>query len=100
MERQGVADVALAKTYDPLIQARWYVDLLRETLRLQMFIGTSDQRLDWTREFESYLEDLSIPHQYAKLEGVEHNLAQYLRAVEPEAFEFFSAHLSVSGLPN
>jgi len=36
MERQGVADVALAKTYDPLIQARWYANLLRETLPLSV----------------------------------------------------------------
>ncbi len=101
MERQGVADVTLARTYDPLIQARWHAERLRETLRLQMFIGTSDGlALDWNRQFRSYLEDLGIPHEYAELEGVEHNLAQYLEAVGPELFEFFSAHLSVPGLPN
>ncbi len=66
-----------------------------------MFIGTSDGlALDWNRQFRSYLEDLSVPHEYVEVEGVGHNLRRYLEAVGPEMFEFFSAHLSVPGLPD
>ena len=100
MEVQGVTYVALARTYDPLIQARTHAERLRETLRLQMFVGTSDRLLGGNREFRSYLEDLGVPHEYVEVEGVGHNLARYLEAVGPGLFEFFSTHLSSSGLSN
>lgn len=94
MKRHWVTDAELARKYDPYIQARRQAERFRDAPRLQMFIGTSDVNLSRNRQFRSHLADLDIPYEYAELAGVEHSLEQYLDALGPELFDFFSARLS------
>jgi len=94
MERHWVPDPALARSYDPFVQATSQVARIGE-LNLKLVIGTNDHRFDVNRLFRSHLGELGVPSDYVELEGLEHNLMQYLSAVGPEIFEFYSAHLSV-----
>ena len=100
MERHWVTDAALARTYDPYLLSRQQAKSLRETFNVKLVIGTNDEWLSENRRFRSHLQELGIPYEYDELEGVTHNLAQYLGELGPELFEFFSGHLSVSGSIN
>jgi enterochelin esterase-like enzyme len=96
MERHWVSDLALARSYDPYVQVTRQAHRLRESLKLQMFIGTADGQLGVNRRFRAHLESLGVPYDYLELDAVEHNLAQYLNAVGPGIFEFYSSHLHVA----
>ena len=93
MKRHWVTDTSLARKYDPYIQARRRAERFSEIPGLQLFIGTSDVNLRRNRQFHSHLDGLNVPHEYTELEGVEHILGQYLEALGPELFDFFSATL-------
>ncbi len=97
IKRHWVTDASLARKHDPYIQSRRLAERFREIPGLQMLIGTRDVNLGRNRQFRSHLEGLNVPHAYAEIEGVEHTLEQYLDALGPELFDFFSAHFSVSG---
>ena len=93
MERHWVPDAALARSYDPYVQASRQAVRLHQSLSLRMFIGTNDGQLNNNRRFNTHLDDLGVPCEYTQLEGIEHNLSQYLNAVGLEIFGFYSAHL-------
>lgn len=94
MERHWVPNATLARSYDPYVQATLQAERLRKSLPLKFFIGTNDQWLEENRRFQSHLDDLAIPYLAKEIDGVEHNFVQYLDAVGPEIFEFYSVQLS------
>ena len=95
MKRHWVTDTPLARKHDPYIQVRRLVERSLETPGLQMLIGTGDVTLGRNRQFRAHLDDLDVPYGYTELAGVQHNLEEYLDALGPELFDFFSAQLSV-----
>jgi endo-1,4-beta-xylanase len=66
-------DPEVFKAEDPFELARKNAERIRGKLQVMLFVGTEDRMYRYNEKFSALLDELKIPYEYLKLEGVGHN---------------------------
>ncbi len=96
MERNFVADAALARSHDPYPLAVEVEARLR-SMNVKLIVGSEDQWITTNRRFAAHLGHLNLTIDYKEIRGIDHNLSDYLAAAGHELFAFHSTHLESDG---
>ncbi len=67
-------------------------DKIRDTLPIQLTLGTKDQHLTRNRHMHAVLQELKIPHDYEELEGVGHDTKKVYELNGLKGFQFHAKH--------
>jgi enterochelin esterase-like enzyme len=87
----GVEPEKITELYEDMLREAWYLeesnilclvrqhaDKIRDTLKIDLHIGTTDILLCDNEIMHRYLDSLNIPHEYRKFEGMDHCLDKIL----------------------
>jgi endo-1,4-beta-xylanase len=72
----------------PATLARQNVDRIRGKLPVKMVVGTKDFLLEHNRKIHALLGELGVDHEYAEIDGINHNLPALAKEKGWETLEF------------
>lgn len=94
LQRMFAGDADRFMADHPAAHLRKNVERVRGKLGIKLLIGTKDRDvlLNGCRRFHALLDELKVPHDYAEVEGVDHNLPKLAAAVRAEGLAFAAKH--------